>query len=77
MNTVYKTIRKFAVAITGFTVVIVGIALLVLPGPGILVIIAGLAILAIEFEWARRHQDRIKNKFKDSYNKLRKNGPPN
>ena len=37
----------------GGTVVLVGICMLVLPGPGILVIPAGLAILSLEFAWAR------------------------
>lgn len=37
----------------GGTVLLVGVAMLVLPGPGIVVIIAGLAILATEFMWAK------------------------
>ena len=38
----------------GMTVLIIGIALLVLPGPAFVVIPIGLAILATEFAWARR-----------------------
>jgi len=38
----------------GGTVLILGIAMIVLPGPAFIVIPAGLAILAIEFAWARR-----------------------
>ena len=38
----------------GGFLVIVGIALLVLPGPGLLVIILGLGILATEYVWAER-----------------------
>lgn len=49
----YKTARKVVVGIVGFTVVLIGIALLVLPGPAFVVIPAGLAILALEFAWAR------------------------
>lgn len=49
----YKTARKVVVGIIGFTVVLIGIALLVLPGPAFVVIPAGLAILALEFAWAR------------------------
>ena len=37
----------------GGTVLVVGVAMLVLPGPGIVVIAAGLAILATEFLWAK------------------------
>lgn len=46
--------KRIAVTIAGFLVVIAGVALLVLPGPGLLVIIAGLAILATEYVWAQR-----------------------
>jgi hypothetical protein len=46
--------KRIAVTIAGFLVVLAGAAMLVLPGPGILVIIAGLAILATEYVWAQR-----------------------
>jgi len=46
------------VAALGFTVLGAGIALLALPGPGVLVIIVGLAILATEFAWAERALDK-------------------
>jgi tellurite resistance protein TerC len=47
-------IRKTVVAVIGSTVLLIGIALLVLPGPAIIVIPIGLGILASEFIWARR-----------------------
>ena len=46
--------KKFFIALIGGTVVLSGAAMLVLPGPGVLVIAGGLAILATEFIWARR-----------------------
>jgi uncharacterized protein (TIGR02611 family) len=46
--------KRIAVTIAGFAVILVGVAMLVLPGPGLLVIIAGLAILATEYVWAQR-----------------------
>jgi hypothetical protein len=46
--------KRIAVTIAGFAVLFAGIAMLVLPGPGIVVIIAGLAILATEYVWAER-----------------------
>ena len=46
-------IRKGFVAIAGFTVLLIGVAMIVLPGPAIVVIPLGLAILATEFVWAR------------------------
>jgi Putative transmembrane protein (PGPGW) len=46
-------IRKIIVAVIGGTVLLIGIALLVLPGPAMIVIPVGLIILASEFAWAR------------------------
>ena len=46
--------KRFFVALLGGTVLLVGLTLLVLPGPGLPVIVAGLAVLATEFLWARR-----------------------
>lgn len=45
--------RKIVVAVIGTTVILAGIAMLVLPGPGWLAIFGGLAILATEFAWAK------------------------
>ena len=47
-------IRKFLVALIGSTILLIGLALVVLPGPAVVVIPVGLAILASEFAWARR-----------------------
>lgn len=46
--------KRIAVTVAGCAVILVGVAMLVLPGPGLLVIIAGLAILATEYVWAER-----------------------
>jgi uncharacterized protein (TIGR02611 family) len=48
------TARKLAVAAAGFSVLAAGVALIVLPGPAVIVIPLGLAILAREFPWAAR-----------------------
>jgi uncharacterized protein (TIGR02611 family) len=55
--------KKVVVAIIGGTVLLFGIALIVLPGPAFIVIPAGLAILATEFVWAERLLDRCKEKW--------------
>lgn len=47
-------IRRTLVAVIGGTIVIVGLLLVFLPGPGALVILLGLAVLGSEFVWARR-----------------------
>ena len=46
--------KRVAVTIAGFAVLLAGAAMLVLPGPGIVVILAGLAILGTEYVWAQR-----------------------
>jgi tellurite resistance protein TerC len=48
-----KYARRIVILIVGMTVLLIGIALLVLPGPAFVVIPIGLAILATEFAWAR------------------------
>lgn len=58
-----KKAKRVVIAIIGFTVLAVGVAMIVLPGPAIIVIPVGLGILATEFVWARfllkRVQDRL------------------
>ena len=49
-----KQIKRMMVMVVGGTVLAIGIALIVLPGPAFIVIPLGLAILAVEFAWARR-----------------------
>ena len=46
-------LKRFAVTILGVALLAVGLAMMVLPGPGILLIVAGLAVLATEYVWAR------------------------
>lgn len=55
-----RHLRRIAVAFVGGIVVAVGVAMLVLPGPAVIVIPAGLAILATEFRWAQRLLHRIR-----------------
>ena len=47
-------VRRAIVAVIGGTILLVGIAMIVLPGPAVVVIPVGLAVLATEFVWARR-----------------------
>ncbi len=56
-----KLLRQILIALVGGTVVLFGIALIFLPGPGVLTIAAGLAILAIEFAWARHWLVKVKS----------------
>ncbi|MCO6436885.1 MAG: TerC/Alx family metal homeostasis membrane protein [Phycisphaerae bacterium] len=56
----WRQARKIVVIVIGSTVLLVGIALIVLPGPALVVIPIGLAILGTEFVWARRILKRMK-----------------
>jgi hypothetical protein len=47
-------LKKVGVSVAGFAVTAVGIALLILPGPGLLLVLAGLVILSSEYGWANR-----------------------
>ncbi len=56
----YKRARRLVKIVIGFTLLILGIVLIVLPGPAIVVIPLALAILAGEFVWARKLLRRLK-----------------
>ncbi len=60
MIDLYKKVRRLIIAVLGFTVLLIGVAMIVTPGPSILVIVLGLAILATEFIWARRLLKQIR-----------------
>jgi uncharacterized protein (TIGR02611 family) len=56
---VWRRIWRVGVAIVGGVVVLAGLVMLVLPGPGLLTIATGLALLALEFEAARDLRDQF------------------
>jgi uncharacterized protein (TIGR02611 family) len=55
-----KIVRRIIVSVVGATVLLIGIALLVLPGPAFIVIPIGLAILATEYAWARHWLRKVR-----------------
>ncbi len=57
-------LKKIMVALLGGTVLLAGLAMIVLPGPAVVVIPAALAILAVEFMWARRWLDWLRARYK-------------
>jgi tellurite resistance protein TerC len=69
----YRVARRWVIAVVGLTVVLIGIVMIVLPGPAIIVIPLGLAILGSEFAWAR-HWLAVVKKRTDTV--LRRNGTP-
>ena len=54
LNILPAPLRKLIVGVIGVTIILLGVAMVVLPGPASIVIPIGLAILATEFAWARR-----------------------
>src|SRR5262249_6181713 len=50
-----RLLRRIAVTVVGTAILVVGVVLLVAPGPGLVVIALALAVFAIEYQWARRH----------------------
>jgi tellurite resistance protein TerC len=59
-----RQVKKLVVAVVGFTLLIAGIAMIVLPGPAFIFIPAGLAILATEFLWAKKLLQKVKEKLR-------------
>jgi uncharacterized protein (TIGR02611 family) len=70
-----RHVRRIAVGFVGGTVVAVGVVMVVLPGPAILVIPAGLAILATEFQWARHLLQRVRRKVDAGLTLVRRRRP--
>ena len=61
----YRQGRRVVILVVGSTILLVGLAMIVLPGPAIVVIPLGLAILGIEFAWARRWLKRLREMAED------------
>lgn len=56
----FRSSKRIAVTAVGGLLVLAGIAMMVLPGPGLLVIVAGFAVLGTEYAWAAAALDRTK-----------------
>lgn len=54
--------RRVVLEVLGWALILVGIAALVLPGPGLLALVAGLVILSQQYEWAERRLEPVKEK---------------
>ncbi len=62
----YKAAKRIVVFVVGVTVAVTGIVMLVTPGPAFIVIPLGLAILSIEFAWARRWLRHIRQRISNT-----------
>lgn len=65
--TTLQQAKRIIKIVVGFTILIIGLVMLALPGPAVAVIPAGLGILATEFVWARK----LLKRFKDGANNLK------
>jgi len=57
----YRLARQVVIAVIGGTILVGGIIMLVTPGPGVAAILLGLAILAVEFAWAKLWLDKVRH----------------
>ena len=62
-----KQVKKVIIGIVGITIIIIGVAMLVLPGPAFIVIPVGLSVLATEFVWAKKLLNKVKVKINDKF----------
>jgi tellurite resistance protein TerC len=69
----YKAARRIVVGVVGATVLIIGVVMIVTPGPAIIVIPVGLAILSIEFTWARFWLKRLRKTISNRNSRERSN----
>lgn len=74
MNLTYKVARRIVIAVVGTTVLLLGVIMLVTPGPAFILIPAGLAILGIEFAWARYWLRKARRTISSQTAKIRGNG---
>ena len=58
LKVIARNAKRLMILVLGVAVLVAGVAMLALPGPGVLVIVLGLVILATEFAWAERLLDR-------------------
>jgi len=74
LDATYRHARRVAVAVVGGSVVAVGVAMIVLPGPAFVVIPVGLAILGIEFAWARHWLEKVKQHAQTAVDAVKNSG---
>ena len=60
LHLTYKAARRIVIAVVGVTILVLGIIMIVTPGPAFVVIPIGLAILGLEFAWARSWLKRLR-----------------
>lgn len=69
----YRMARRIVVLVVGVTVMLVGVIMIVTPGPAFVVIPLGLAILSIEFAWARHWLRKVRERISNGAAQLQSN----
>ncbi len=69
----YRQGRRMVVCVIGGSLLLIGVVLIFLPGPAFVVIPAGLAVLALEYAWARRFLHRIRREISERSRRARIN----
>jgi uncharacterized protein (TIGR02611 family) len=72
----YRIAKRIAIGVVGGSVLIVGILMIVLPGPAFVVIPVGLGILSLEFAWARSWLKKARDKAETLAQRLNRGKPP-
>ena len=69
MKDLVRLLRRIAITVVGIVILAVGVVLLVAPGPGLLVILLAMIVLAIEYKWARRHLAAVRARARSAADK--------
>lgn len=63
--------KRVGITIVGLALIAAGAVMMVTPGPGLLALVAGLAVLATEYAWAERMLDRVKDRTRRTVKRIR------
>ncbi len=72
----YRWARRIVVAVFGGTILLIGIAMIVLPGPAIVVVPLGLGVLGLEFAWARHWLRKLRATASGMVDRVRRRRQP-
>ena len=70
-----RSARRIAVTVVGTVLLLAGAVMIVTPGPGLVVIILGLVVLATEYAWARRALEKARDRAKRTADRVRRRRP--
>ena len=77
MHFTYKVARRIVIGVVGATILLLGVIMIVTPGPALVLIPVGLAVLSIEFAWARIWLKKLRESISNQNSKARANRADN